>query len=140
MTTASSGVKNKFSEPWSVDGDGDLVDRFGMFVPLGLPETRQRIIACVSACAGIPTDLLTRAAFMETVQRAAKVLQLNPPQGGNSEQASQSGQGANGAEPPRPWQTEVEEIVERVLVRHGVRPRPIPAPPLRPRRRIGGAR
>lgn len=54
-------------EPWKVNGDevGYISDNddqsFGMFCPVGViyePANARRIVACVNACAGIPSERL----------------------------------------------------------------------------------
>lgn len=52
-----------FGEPWMIDEDRQLVDANGQSIISGwewsLPaETAERILACVNACQGIPTELL----------------------------------------------------------------------------------
>jgi hypothetical protein len=54
-------------EPWSFgeDNDGWYVEKDGMQIAFGLSESDAgRIVACVNACAGISTDLLSKAALL----------------------------------------------------------------------------
>jgi len=60
---------SEFKEPWKVDEHGafirtsddqDVVEDWGME-----PENAARIVACVNACQGIPTEDLVKAAQRE---------------------------------------------------------------------------
>ena len=67
-TTPMNTEKPDYGEPWR-DQMGTVRDRMEYLVSMASPETRDRIIACVNACAGMPDPAAEIEAMRKEIER-----------------------------------------------------------------------
>ena len=61
---------------WSVTRrrDGVAIREAGIFLPFGAEEVAERIVACVNACVGLPTEALEAGALGDALRLAVDIL------------------------------------------------------------------